>query len=67
MAEVDFGDTELFEQFENAPVVKHIRFSDVDEEESEEVHDRLVACEATIERLNAENILVILVCSMRCV
>ncbi|XP_057213841.1 zinc finger CCHC domain-containing protein 8 [Triplophysa rosa] len=55
MAEVDFGDTELFDQFEKAPVVKHIRFSDVDEEESDEVRDRLVACEATIERLNAEN------------
>lgn len=55
MAEVDFGDTELFDQFDNALVVKHIRFSDVDGEVSGEVHDRLVACEATIERLNAEN------------
>lgn len=66
MAEFDFGDTELFDQFEKAPVAKHIRFSDVDEEPSDKVHERLVACEATIDRLNAENILIMRVFRLRC-
>ncbi|XP_067293807.1 zinc finger CCHC domain-containing protein 8 isoform X2 [Pseudorasbora parva] len=61
MAAVEFGDAELFEQFEEkAPT--HIRLIDEDEEEEGESSERLrglrqtlEVCEETIERLNAEN------------
>ncbi|XP_053466272.1 zinc finger CCHC domain-containing protein 8 isoform X3 [Ictalurus furcatus] len=61
--EVDFGDSELFEQFEaDAPLAKHIRFTDDDdhgeeeeEEEAPDLRDRIEACEETITRLKTEN------------
>lgn len=63
MAAVDFGDSELFDQFEEkAPA--HIRMIDEGDDEEGESSDRLrelrqtlEVCEETIERLNAENIL----------
>uniref|UniRef100_A0A3Q3WVJ3 Zinc finger CCHC domain-containing protein 8 n=1 Tax=Mola mola TaxID=94237 RepID=A0A3Q3WVJ3_MOLML len=62
MAEVDFGDSELFEQLDDsAPrVSKHIRFTD-DEEDHEEIshlRNRLEECDDYIQRLIEENILV---------
>lgn len=62
MAEVDFGDSELFEQLDDsAPrVSKHIRFTD-DEEDPEEIShlkNRLQECDDYIQRLIEENILV---------
>lgn len=62
MAEVDFGDSELFEQLDDsAPrVSKHIRFTD-DEEGHEEIshlRNRLEECDDYIQRLIEENILV---------
>lgn len=62
MAEVDFGDSELFEQLDDsAPTLsKHIRFTD-DEEDQEEMgqlRSRLEECDADIQRLTEENILV---------
>ncbi|XP_005989029.1 zinc finger CCHC domain-containing protein 8 [Latimeria chalumnae] len=58
MAEVDFGDSELFEQLEedNKPV--HIRFEDPGEsgDEAQELRARLEECEATISCLRAENL-----------
>ncbi|XP_062874163.1 zinc finger CCHC domain-containing protein 8 [Trichomycterus rosablanca] len=58
--EVDFGDTELFEQFgEETPanVNKHIRFSDEDEHQNHdsELRDRLEESEETVVRLKTEN------------
>ncbi|XP_051748754.1 zinc finger CCHC domain-containing protein 8 [Ctenopharyngodon idella] len=61
MAAVDFGDSELFDQFEEkAPA--HIRMIDEGDDEEGESSDRLrelrqtlEVCEETIERLNAEN------------
>ncbi|XP_056103339.1 zinc finger CCHC domain-containing protein 8-like isoform X1 [Rhinichthys klamathensis goyatoka] len=61
MAAVDFGDVELFEQFEEkAPT--HIRIIDEGDEEEGESSDRLrglrqtlEVCEETVERLKAEN------------
>lgn len=66
MAAVDFGDAELFEQFdEKAPT--HIRIIDEGDEEEGESSDRLrglrqtlEVCEETVERLKAENILIVL-------
>ncbi|XP_051545190.1 zinc finger CCHC domain-containing protein 8-like [Myxocyprinus asiaticus] len=60
MAAVDFGDTELFEQFEEkVPVAKHIRMThnddDDDEEGSDQLRQSLEECEERIQRLNAEN------------
>lgn len=60
--EVDFGDSELFEQFESdTPVAKHIRFTNDDEEEEEEqapdLRERIEEHEETITRLKTENIL----------
>lgn len=61
MAEVDFGDSELFQQLEE-PVTqfsKHIRFTD-DEEEREEIghlRARVEECDDHIQRLVVENIL----------
>lgn len=63
MAVVEFGVSELFDQFEeNAPERDRI-IDEVDDEESErsgrlrELRQTLQVCEDTIERLNAENIL----------
>lgn len=65
MAEVDFGDSELFEQLDDsAPLVPtHIRFTDDDEEEQEEeeasqLRSRLEESDDYIQRLTEENILV---------
>lgn len=65
MAAVDFGDAELFDQFEEkAPT--HIRMIDEGDEEEGESSDRLrglrhtlEVCEETVERLKAENILIV--------
>ncbi|XP_069475722.1 zinc finger CCHC domain-containing protein 8 isoform X3 [Ambystoma mexicanum] len=58
MAEVDFGDSELFEQLEEeqTPPV-HIRFTDKDNSsvEAEELREQVRRCEDTIEELKAEN------------
>uniref|UniRef100_A0A3Q3JE05 Zinc finger CCHC domain-containing protein 8 n=1 Tax=Monopterus albus TaxID=43700 RepID=A0A3Q3JE05_MONAL len=61
MAEVDFGDSELFQQLDSAlPVPKHIRFTDDEEAEDETSHlrSRLEECEDYVQRLIEENILV---------
>ncbi|XP_051951427.1 zinc finger CCHC domain-containing protein 8-like, partial [Xyrauchen texanus] len=59
MATVDFGDSELFEQFEEkVPVAKHIRMTHDEEEGSDqlrELRQSLEECEERIQRLNAEN------------
>ncbi|KAJ1093204.1 hypothetical protein NDU88_006309 [Pleurodeles waltl] len=60
MAEVDFGDSELFEQLDDEPQKPvHIRFDELDDslEESEGLRERVQQYEATIEDLKAENIL----------
>lgn len=60
MAEVDFGDSELFQQLdEERPVATHLKFETDEDapEEIQELHGRLEECEETISRLNAENIL----------
>ncbi|XP_058231443.1 zinc finger CCHC domain-containing protein 8 [Hemibagrus wyckioides] len=59
--EVDFGDSELFEQFESdTPLAKHIRFTNDDDEEEEEeaapdLRERIEEHEETITRLKTEN------------
>ncbi|XP_062399305.1 zinc finger CCHC domain-containing protein 8 [Sardina pilchardus] len=58
MAEVDFGDSELFEQLDDErPVATHLRFETDEDgpEETQEFQERLEECEETISRLNAEN------------
>lgn len=57
--EVDFGDSELFEQFEaDAPLAKHIRFAAADDDdEAPDLQERIEVCEETITRLKTENIL----------
>lgn len=59
--EVDFGDSELFEQLDaDPPVPRHIRFTDEEEGDPDGVRDlkeRLEECEETVDRLKAENIL----------
>ncbi|XP_037536310.1 zinc finger CCHC domain-containing protein 8 isoform X2 [Nematolebias whitei] len=60
MAEVDFGDTELFEQLEDsAPFIpRHIRFTNDDEENQEEsnrLQIKLEECEANVQKLSEEN------------
>lgn len=61
MAEVDFGDSELFEQLDDsAPLAPtHIRFSDDGEDQGEigELRSRLEECDDNIQRLREENIL----------
>ncbi|KAK7933081.1 hypothetical protein WMY93_003977 [Mugilogobius chulae] len=62
MAEVDFGDRELFEQLDDSapPVCTHLRFRDEDEEEESELgilRSRLEESEAVIQKLTEENIL----------
>lgn len=62
MAEVDFGDSELFHQLDDSPppVPTHIRFSDDEEnqEETSQLRNRLEECDDYIQRLTEENILV---------
>ncbi|XP_071776474.1 zinc finger CCHC domain-containing protein 8 [Centroberyx gerrardi] len=58
MAEVDFGDSELFEQLDDtAPVPTHIRFTDEEEglEEPGLLRGRLEECEDNIQGLIEEN------------
>ncbi|XP_017269094.3 zinc finger CCHC domain-containing protein 8 [Kryptolebias marmoratus] len=60
MAEVDFGDSELFQQLEDSVpfVPRHIRFTNDDEEnqeESNELRMKLQECEANIQKLSEEN------------
>ncbi|XP_070293114.1 zinc finger CCHC domain-containing protein 8 [Salvelinus sp. IW2-2015] len=58
MAEVDFGDSELFEQLgESMPTATHIRFTEEEEdgEEGSELKGRLGECEETIRSLIEEN------------
>ncbi|KAK6306375.1 hypothetical protein J4Q44_G00233000 [Coregonus suidteri] len=59
MAEVDFGDSELFEQLgENIPAATHVRFTEEEEdgEECSELKGRLGECEETVRSLIEENI-----------
>ncbi|XP_040012205.1 zinc finger CCHC domain-containing protein 8 isoform X2 [Xiphias gladius] len=62
MAEVDFGDSELFQQLNDSapPVPTHIRFTDdeEDQEETSQLRSRLEECDDYIQRLTEENILV---------
>ncbi|XP_030632281.1 zinc finger CCHC domain-containing protein 8 [Chanos chanos] len=58
MADVDFGDSELFEQFEdNRPVPVHTHFSDAEDDPGElsELREKLAEYEDTIDRLKTEN------------
>lgn len=61
MAEVEFGDSELFEQLdgEAAPQAVHIRFDQAEDSEVEScgLQEQLARCEETIAQLRAENIL----------
>ncbi|KAM9858627.1 zinc finger CCHC domain-containing protein 8 [Aulostomus maculatus] len=61
MADVDFGDTELFQQFDDfaPPVSTHIRFTENDEEQEETslLRSRLEENNDYIQRLIEENIL----------
>ncbi|KAL0979389.1 hypothetical protein UPYG_G00184430 [Umbra pygmaea] len=60
MAEVDFGDSELFEQLEDVvPAATHIRFAEEDEDTEVDsfLKERLEECEKTIRSLIEENIL----------
>uniref|UniRef100_A0A8C6SK51 Zinc finger CCHC domain-containing protein 8 n=1 Tax=Neogobius melanostomus TaxID=47308 RepID=A0A8C6SK51_9GOBI len=59
MAEVDFGDQELFEQLDDSapPVSTHLRFTDEDEEDTEVglLRSRLQEAEEQIHKLTEEN------------
>ncbi|XP_040899112.1 zinc finger CCHC domain-containing protein 8 [Toxotes jaculatrix] len=59
MAEVDFGDSELFQQLDDSapPVPTHIRFTDDEEnqEETSQLRSRLEECDDYIQRLTEEN------------
>ncbi|XP_076587593.1 zinc finger CCHC domain-containing protein 8 isoform X2 [Chaetodon auriga] len=59
MAEVDFGDSELFQQLDDSEprVAKHIRFTDDEEDQEEKSHlqSRLEECDDYIQRLTDEN------------
>ncbi|XP_069611740.1 zinc finger CCHC domain-containing protein 8 isoform X1 [Ranitomeya imitator] len=58
MAEVEFGDSELFEQLDGeAAQPVHIRFDQTEDSEVEanSFHEQLARCEETIEQLRAEN------------
>lgn len=63
MAEVDFGDSELFQQLDDSmPVSSHIRFTDqeTDQEDTPKFKEKLGGCEETNQRLIEENILLVL-------
>lgn len=67
MADVDFGDKELFEQIEDSvpQVPKHIIFEDDEEtEEVQQLRNRLEECEECMQRLTEENILLFVCCSI---
>ncbi|KAM3938019.1 zinc finger CCHC domain-containing protein 8 [Leptodactylus fuscus] len=59
MAEVEFGDSELFEQLDDeaAPSAVHIRFDQTEDSEVEasSFQQQLASCEETIAQLRAEN------------
>uniref|UniRef100_A0A1A7Z5H5 Zinc finger CCHC domain-containing protein 8 n=1 Tax=Iconisemion striatum TaxID=60296 RepID=A0A1A7Z5H5_9TELE len=59
MAEVNFGDSELFQQLEDSEpfVPRHIRFTndDEDQDESNQLQIKLEECEANIQKLSEEN------------
>ncbi|XP_038558901.1 zinc finger CCHC domain-containing protein 8 [Micropterus salmoides] len=59
MAELDFGDSELFQQLDDSapPVPTHIRFTDdeEDKEETSQLRSRLEECDDYIQRLTEEN------------
>ncbi|XP_068422960.1 zinc finger CCHC domain-containing protein 8 [Clinocottus analis] len=59
MAEVDFGDSELFQLLDDSalPVPTHIRFSsdEEDQEETSQLPSRLEECDDSIQRLTEEN------------
>ncbi|XP_046872707.1 zinc finger CCHC domain-containing protein 8 [Hypomesus transpacificus] len=58
MAEVDFGDSELFQQLDDSmPVSSHIRFTDqeTDQEDTPKFKEKLGGCEETNQRLIEEN------------
>ncbi|KAK9522814.1 hypothetical protein VZT92_019257 [Zoarces viviparus] len=59
MAEVDFGDSELFEQLDDSapPGPTHIRFTsdEEDQEETSQLQGRLEECDDSIQRLTEEN------------
>lgn len=57
MAGIDFGDRELFAQFEDGPVPVHIRFDETEEngDDNEDLQDKLQECEETMAHLRAEN------------
>ncbi|XP_028313224.1 zinc finger CCHC domain-containing protein 8 [Gouania willdenowi] len=59
MAEVDFGDSELFEQLDDftAPANTHIRFTEDEpgQKDPNESRDRLEECEDHIQRLTEQN------------
>lgn len=61
MAEVEFGDQELFEQLDGdvKPQAKHIRFDDTEDSHLEPggLQEQLARYGDTIEQLRAENIL----------
>lgn len=63
MAEVDFGDRELFEQLGDSlpPLSKNIRFTDDDEDcdDIRQLKSRLEECEDYNQRLVEENILTV--------
>ncbi|KAM6954423.1 zinc finger CCHC domain-containing protein 8 [Aplochiton taeniatus] len=67
MAEVDFGDSELFHQLDDRMhVATHIRFSNEedDPEDTSELSNRLGECEETIRSLTEENILYVWRCML---
>ncbi|KAK2902069.1 hypothetical protein Q8A73_011815 [Channa argus] len=69
MAEVDFGDSELFQQLDDcaSPVPTHIRFADDDEEDQTDtsrLRSRLEECDGYIQRLTEENILALAAAGM---
>uniref|UniRef100_A0A3P8UBJ9 Zinc finger CCHC domain-containing protein 8 n=1 Tax=Amphiprion percula TaxID=161767 RepID=A0A3P8UBJ9_AMPPE len=61
MAEVDFGDSELFQQLDDSapPLPTHIRFTEDGEDQGEtsQLRNRLEDCDDYIQRLSEENIL----------
>ncbi|KAG9487686.1 hypothetical protein GDO78_007471 [Eleutherodactylus coqui] len=60
MAEVEFGDSELFEQLDDdaVPQAVHVRFDQTEDSEAESssFQEQLARCEETISQLRAENL-----------
>uniref|UniRef100_A0A3Q0QZF5 Zinc finger CCHC domain-containing protein 8 n=1 Tax=Amphilophus citrinellus TaxID=61819 RepID=A0A3Q0QZF5_AMPCI len=67
MAELDFGDNELFQQLDDSgpPLPTHLRFTDdeVEQDEKSQLRSRLEESDDYIQRLTEENILVALCAS----